>query len=142
MTGKDTGTLQEELRYAEDVIQFTEENAKELHPQSVPEYLNHLLIVHDVAKVDVVKRAGFEGNTYVYQIFNGRKTAGRDKLLQLSFGFPLTVEETQRLLRCGGYSELYVRDKRDVVCMHGLQKKMTLEECNAYLYRMGEAPLC
>ena len=79
--------------------------------------------------------------TYGYQIFGGRKKSRRDKLLQLAFGFPLTIEETNKLFRAGGMSSLYVRCKRDAICMYCLQQGMKLDECNELLYKAGEETL-
>ena len=131
---KDTITLQSELRHSESVEQFVKENQAELGVLSVSEYLNSLLKKYNLEKSDVTKRGGFNGN-YLYQIFNGKKNPSRDKLIQIALGFPLTVEETQELLKCGGYSELYVRDSRDAFLMFALEKKYVLRELNELLYK-------
>lgn len=67
-------------------------------------------------KKDVIKDAGLD-TTYGYQIFDGRKKPRRDKLLQLAFGFPLTIEDINTLFRAGG---------------------MTVDECNELLYKADE----
>ena len=71
----------------------------------------------------------------MYHIFDGTKNPSRDKLIQLALGFPLTLEETQKLLRLGGYAELYVRDSRDAFLMFALEKKYDLSEVNELLYK-------
>ena len=131
---KDTMTLQSELRHSEDVEQFMEANQSEFDLLSMAEYLNKLLKKYKLEKSDVVKRGGFTG-TYLYHIFDGTKNPSRDKLIQLALGFPLTVEETQKLLRLGGYAELYVRDSRDAFLMFGIEKKYELAEVNELLYK-------
>lgn len=136
MRKKDTNILQEELRKAENLDKFEEENNFELYDQSVSEYLNELLIKYDAKKSEIAKRANFDEG-YMYQIFNGRRNAKRDKLLRLAFGFPLTLEETQKLLRLGGYSELYVRRKRDVYLMFALEKEYDVLQTNDLLYDKG-----
>lgn len=131
---KDTVTLQSELRHSESVEQFMKENQSELCMMSVSDYLNELLIKYNLEKCDVAKRGGFAGN-YPYQIFNGKKNASRDKLFQIALGFPLTLEETQCLLRLGGYSELYIRNSRDAFLMFALEKKYDLQQLNELLYK-------
>lgn len=131
---KDTMTLQSELRHSEDVEQFMEANQSEFDLLSMAEYLNELLKKYKLEKSDVVKRGGFTG-TYLYHIFDGTKNPSRDKLIQLALGFPLTVEEAQKLLRLGGYAELYVRDSRDAFLMFGIEKKYELAEVNELLYK-------
>ncbi len=131
---KDTMTLQSELRHSDDVEQFMKANQSEFDLLSMAEYLNELMKKYEVEKSDVVKRGGFTG-TYLYHIFDGTKNPSRDKLIQLALGFPLTVEETQKLLRLGGYAELYVRDSRDAFLMFGIEKKYKLAEVNELLYK-------
>lgn len=80
MTKKDTNVLQEELRKAESLDKFEEENNSELYDQSVAEYLNELLIKYDAKRSEMAKRANFDEG-YMYQIFNGRRNAKRDKYI-------------------------------------------------------------
>ena len=136
MNKKDTNVLQEELRKAESLEKFEKENNFELYDQSVSEYLNELLIKYDAKRSEIAKRANLDDG-YMYQIFNGRRNAKRDKLLRLAFGFPLTLEETQKLLRLGGYSELYVRRKRDAYLMFALEKGYDVLQTNDLLYDKG-----
>ncbi len=131
---KDTVTLQSELRRSENIEQFVKENKSEFDIISVTEYLSGLLKKYNLEKCDVTKRGGFNGN-YLYQIFNGKKNPSRDKLIQIALGFPLTLEETQKLLRLGGHAELYVRDSRDAFLMFGLEKKYAVQQLNELLYK-------
>ena len=85
----------------------------------------------------MIYKSGLTG-TYAYQIFAGKKNAGRDKLIQLAFGFPLSLEETQHLLRFGGYSELYVKKKREAFVMYALEKKYDIYQVNELLYQNEE----
>ena len=36
---------------------------------------------------------------YAYQLFNGTRKPSRDKVIQLAFGFGLSVDDTQELLK-------------------------------------------
>lgn len=137
---KNTGFLQSELKHAMSLKQFIQENEKELHVKTVPEFLNDMLIKYDMEKSDVVRRSGLSG-TYAYQIFDGKKNAGREKLLQLAFGFPLNLEETQRLLKFGGHNELYVKKKREAFIMYALGKGYNIDQLNEILYQNGEETL-
>jgi len=137
---KATEELWNELTNATELQEFITENTEEFEVQPLPELLTQLLEKYHKTKMEVIKSARLDF-TYGYQIFDGKKRTRREKLLQLVFGFPLSVEDTNRVLRAGGVSSLYVRNKRDVICMYCLQKKMSLDECNAYLYQMGEETL-
>lgn len=137
---KDTEELLNELKETKVISDFTSANAEEFEALSLTDTLGQMLEKYNKAKIDVIKAARFD-YTYGYQIFDGKKRPKREKLLQLAFGFPLNPEDTNRLLRAGGVSGLYIRCKRDVICMYCLNKGMTLEECNSYLYQMGEETL-
>ena len=134
---KSTEFLQAELKKAETPEAFFTENAQDLNEKSVTDFLVEMLIKYDKEKSEVLTGAGLTG-TYAYQIFDGRRTAGREKLIQLAFGFPLTLEETQRLLKCGGYRELYVKNKREVYIMYALEKKCDINQLNELLFGCGE----
>lgn len=134
---KSTEELINELQKAGDIFEFAKENEMELESISLTEQLEQFLEKYQKPKKDVIKDAGLD-TTYGYQIFDGRKKPRRDKLLQLAFGFPLTVEEANQLFRAGGMSSLYVRCKRDTICMYCLQQRMTVDECNELLYKAGE----
>lgn len=134
---KNTEFLETELKKAESPEAFLAANEKALYEKTVTEFLVEMLIKYNTEKSEVLTGAGLTG-TYAYQIFDGRRTAGREKLIQLAFGFPLTLEETQRLLKCGGYRELYVKNKRDAYVMYALEKKCGIDELNELLFDCGE----
>ena len=136
MKEKDTGTLQDELCCAACLERFVQENEDELSVKSVPEFLEELLEKYGRKKAEVAKRAGLD-ESYNHQIFTGKRNAKRDKLIQIAFGFPLTVEETQQLLKCGEYSELYVRRKRDAYLMYALEKGYDVWQVNELLFEKG-----
>ena len=134
---KSTECLQSELKKSDSVEQFIQANSADLKSKTVPEYLNEMLIKYNLEKKEVIQKSGLTG-TYAYQIFDGKKNASREKLIQLAFGFPLSLEETQRLLRLGGYSELYVKKKREAFIMYALEKKYDICQVNELLYQNGE----
>lgn len=136
MMEKSTELLQAELKNAEKPEDFFAANETALKEKSVAQYLNEMLLKYRMDVGDVARRA--ELGNYAYQIFDGKKNAGREKLIQLAFGFPLTLEETQRLLRCGSHSELYVKSKREAYLMYALGKAYSLQEANELLFKNDE----
>ena len=95
--------------------------------------LGTLLADKAMKKADVIARSGVEVH-YAYQIFSGAKVPTRDKVLMLCFGFGLTAEETQELLKITGYPQLYSKNQRDNAILFGLTKKLTMIEMNNLLY--------
>ena len=137
---KSTNELMNELKRADDCFEFVQENVGEFESVSLVQKLEMLLEKYQKTRSEVIREAGLD-ITYGYQIFDGRKRPRREKLLQLAFGFPLTVEDANELLRAGGVSNLYVRCKREAICMYCLEQKMNLDECNLMLYKAGEETL-
>ena len=86
-------------------------------------------------KADVIARAGIEVH-YGYQIFSGSKLPSRDKLIMLCFGFSLSPEEAQQLLKLTGYPPLYVKVERDNAILFGLQKGLDIISMNSLLYEL------
>ena len=64
-----------------------------------------------------------EVSPYIYQIFDGKRSAGRDVMLRIAFGMQLSVEDTQRLLTLSGNSSLYPKIRRDAALIYALDKK-------------------
>ncbi len=123
------------LLQAESPNNFFDEYEPKQH--SVSEYLNWLLEQKGLRRAKVVTDAELNA-TFGYQIFMGTKNAGRDKLLQLSFAMGLSVRETNRLLRLGGHSELYVKNRRDAIILFCLNRGYSLRQLEAELYHFGE----
>ena len=134
---KSTEELVNEIKKSKDILAFEEENKENLKVNSLVEQLELFLKSYNKPKKDIIRDAGLD-TTYGYQIFDGKKKPRRDKVLQLAFGFPLTVDETNVLLRAGGMNSLYVRNKRDAICMYCLQQGMMMDECNEMLFKAGE----
>ena len=130
---KDTKMLMSELKHSSSPEQFISANQEELQMKSVSDYLYELLIKYNLEKCDVNKGANLAGN-YFYQVCSGTKSPGRDKLIQIALGFPLTLAETQYLLRLGGHSELYVRNSRDAFLMFAIEKGYGIQRVNELLY--------
>lgn len=132
-----TKELVNEIKKADNINQFMEENISEFHAKRLSDYLMEMLIKYNLEKKQVIAQAEINV-TYGYQIFDGRKQPKRDKIIQICFGFPLTVDEIQIALRCGGVSELYPRNKRDAYIMFASNQKYNLRKLNELLYQMKE----
>lgn len=134
---KTTEQLLESLRNKRSYNDFFNEELEELYFASVSEYLETLVVQKGLKKGDVITQANLDKN-YAYQIFNGnKKNPSRNKLIMLAFGMQLTPEETRKLLKIAGLSELYVRVPRDSAIIFCLDKKMTLIDANEMLDDLG-----
>lgn len=128
---RSTSELLEVLKSKKSYEEFFFEEVGELCFESVSEYLLVLLNEKKLTKSQVIKSANIDKN-YAYQIFNGTKAnPSRDKVLMLSFGMQLTLNETRKLLKISNLPDLYCRSPRDSViifCIHNGENLMTTNE--------------
>lgn len=127
-----TNTLQKKLIHASDFKKILHKNADAFAEQPISEYLNMLCEKYNTEPRRVIQQAHIE-RTYGYQIFNGTRNPSRDKLLQIAFGFGLSLDETQYLLKKAGKNNLYPKIKRDAACIFGLSHQMNLLEVQELL---------
>lgn len=135
-----TDALLEDLFKTASLSHFFERNEAAMGAQSFHEHLNSLCEEKGLVREHVIKRANLD-RTYGHQIFRGIREPSRDKLIQLAFGFPLTVEETQKLLRAAGKSPLYPRLKRDAAILFCLNRRESIVEVGLLLHSLGLSPL-
>ena len=109
----------------------------QIHEVSLPKYLQQLLTEKQLDKAKVITESQLP-RTYAYQIFQGYKQAGRDKILQLAFAMRLSLEETNRLLTIAGHAHLYAKKKRDAILIFALSKHNSLMEANELLEELDQ----
>lgn len=133
---KSTRELQRRLFSASSFDLFLEENAGGLQTPRLCYYLSELCRARGIKPVEVIRRAGLE-RTYGHQLFNGIRKPSRDKLIQLMFGFGLTVEEAQELLKVAQKSPLYPKIMRDAAIMRCLYEGRTIDDLQALLQQLN-----
>ena len=134
---KDTSKLLEEIGITADFRSFYEENKSELQTKTLSVLLGELLEKKQIKKSEARRRSELS-EIYAYQIFSGVRVPERKKLLSLAIGMGLELEETQGLLKCAGYSPLYVKLPFDSVIIYGIHKKLSVMEINELLYEYCE----
>ena len=140
MDKKNTDGLQQELMDSTDLSQFLARNQEQFVDKSVAELLNHLFEKKNISKAALAKQAGMS-EIYLHQIFAGRRTPSRNRLLCLCYGLEASIEETQELLRLCGMAELYPKLKRDAIIYYGLLHKLDLFVINDKLFDENEDTL-
>lgn len=140
MDKKNTDRLQQELMDSTDLSQFLSRNQEQFVDKSIAELLNHLFEKKNISKAALAKQAGMS-EIYLHQIFAGRRTPSRNRLLCLCYGLEASIEETQELLRLCGMAELYPKLKRDAIIYYGLLHKLDLFVINDKLFDENEDTL-
>lgn len=96
-----------------------------------------LLEQHHLTKSQVIRDSGLD-RTYAYQIINGTKAPGRDKILALSLSAGFTLKETCKLLEAAKAGILYSRSSRDAVIIYGIQHRLGVMKVNEMLSLINE----
>lgn len=136
---KTTEELMAEIKSVKEIGDFVEQNQEELLDMSLSEYLRQLLDKYILEKSAVFRRARMSDSNYGYELFrDDSKKASRDKLIQICFGFPLTIEEAQEVLRYGAVRTLYPRDQRDAIVLFALKNGYDMAQLNDLLFEHGE----
>lgn len=131
---KDTSEIVKELGLCPDFQTFYKENKEYMVSADLAQLLAELLEQKGLRKSQVIKNAEFS-EVYGYQIFSGLRVPERKKLLCLAVSMKLNIDETQQLLKCGGYPPLYVKKPFDSVVLYGLCKELSVVEINELLYK-------
>ncbi len=132
---KSTEELLKILEQSETPEAYQTAAEDEMIQTTLVEELNRLLAERGLKPAEVIRAAQLD-KSYGYDIFAGKKTPSRDKVLALAFGLSLDGAETQRLLKYSGYAPLYARDIRDSVILFSLQRQKSLADVNDILYDM------
>lgn len=140
MTGKTTGDLQQELMDESDLDSYLHDNDSSFPDASVAELLTTLFAKKTISKADLARRANIS-EVYLHQVFSGRRSPSRDRLLCLCAGLGVTLDETQTLLKQASYAQLYPKRKRDAIIIHGLLHHTDLNTINERLFAENEKTL-
>ena len=135
MFEKDTDKLFEELKIKPDAENFIAQNQNELKTP-LHEYLTKLLQEKHLEKKDIVKTIN-KDDKHIYHIFDGSRNPSREKLLTISRAMELNLDETQYLLRYGGFGILYPRNKWDAVVIAAIEKNLSISKTNDILGALG-----
>ena len=107
---------------------------------SFSEYLSEKMQEKDISPGKLWELSSIQRN-YGYQILNGSKAPGRDKVIALCLSLKLSLEETQRALALANAGALYARRKRDSILIFSLNKGLSVMDTNILLFDFSEKPL-
>lgn len=130
---KNTDDLRQEIQESPNLEQFLTENKEEFRSDTAASQLSALCRKKQISKAALAKRSCMS-EVYLHQIFSGRRTPSRNRLICLCFGLQTTLEEAQTLLRICGQAQLYPKDKRDAIIQHALLHGTSLVELNQTLF--------
>lgn len=133
MHEKDTDKLLNSLKQAEDFQTIFSETRQYVIDQTLKNYLAYWLSAKQLSKSAVLKKAGIAEATG-YQYFDGKRNPSREKVIALTIGLELTLEETNELMKKTGYAQLYPKHPWDAVVIYGISHNLSIPEIDDYLY--------
>ena len=129
-----------DIRSESDLHTFSAELSREEKKISFPEYLLSKMQEKEISLGRLWELSQIQRN-YGYQILNGAKTPGRDKVIALCLSLSLSLEDTQRALSMANAGALYARRKRDSILIFSLGKELSVMDTNILLANFSEEPL-
>ncbi len=112
---------------------FLDSRDSDLRLPRFHDYISSLCAAHNEVPEHIIRRSGLE-KSFGHQLFSGRRSPSRDSVVQLAFGFPLSVSETQELLKVAQKSPLYPRVKRDSAILYCLYHGLSLVDTQIVLH--------
>ncbi len=135
MKKKDTNELMDELIQSDNTDEYCSKNAQFMVNDKISIYLNNILENKRLVKSKIIKKTELS-EVQCYQIFDGRRKPSRDSLLSICIAMELSLDETQQMLKTGGFAPLYPKNKRDVIIIKGIQNNLSVAQINERLYDM------
>lgn len=123
-----------------DLQAFSDTTFPEGQACSFHEYINSFLIDSGMSASTLVAKSQIQRN-YCYQILNGSKKPGRDKVIALCLTLRMPLSDTQRALILADESSLYPKKKRDSILIFAVNQSLSVQETNELLFKLGESTL-
>lgn len=131
-----TFTLMKSLKTISNFNEYLERYNNQLIDISLHIYLQRLAEEKGVALATIAAKSGL--GDYVYKLWNGKRQPTRSGVISIAFAMGLSLEETQRLLRTGGFAGLDPRRLRNSALIFSLEKGYSVMEANELLDEIGE----
>ena len=112
------------------------EEIRDKYPGDLSSYIKAILAEKGMSTADLQKKSCID-RTYIYQIMDGSKHPGRDKIIAIAIACEMTLPECQRALEIAREGILYAKSRRDSLIIYSINKKMNIMELNVLLEEYG-----
>lgn len=140
MIKKSTNELMDALNSSRSIEHYIQSEKEHLIEAPLCDYLNQLAEEKGLKKSQIIRDAELN-EIYGYQLFSGKRTPSRDKLISLAFGMHLSLQETQQLLKYANFSPLYPKNERDSILIWCLNNKYSIYQTNDSLFTHNQYTL-
>lgn len=135
-----TDDLLKRLNSTDSVQQLTEFNENLTPHNECDTFANYFIQyigTNNIQESELIEASQIQRN-YAYQILNGTKNPGRDKVLALCLAAKMDFAETERVLTLANLGKLYPRRKRDSIIIFAINQKLSVQETNELLFEENE----
>lgn len=138
---KSTEDLLEELQNENCKIdEYLKGNGESFVYDKIKDFWETAIEKSGYSKSNIINKSDFS-YCYFYDVINGRKIPGRDKIIRLILTMHLSVDECQEALRISGRSALYPRIRRDAIILFAISNGYSIYQLSELLANAGEEPL-
>ena len=138
---KSTEDLLEELQNENCKIdEYLKGNGESFGYDKIKDFWEAAIEKSGYSKSNIINKSDFS-YCYFYDVINGRKIPGRDKIIRLILTMHLSVDECQEALRISGRSALYPRIRRDAIILFAISNGYSIYQLSELLADAGEEPL-
>lgn len=131
-----TDKLLKQLRSADSLSklnEYTEALSEQTGFRTFAEYMAAHIAQHNISESALIQASQIQRN-YAYQILNGSKNPGREKVLALCLAAHMNYDETQKALALANLGKLYPRRKEDSIIIFAIEHQLSVQQTNELLY--------
>lgn len=110
------------------------------YPLTLHEYLKTIIDARNMTVADLQRASKLDRN-YIYQIMDGSRQPGRDKIIAIALGAGMTLEECQRALEISREGILYPKSRRDSIIIYAIKNNLSVMDLNKLLEEYKELTL-
>ena len=129
-----TGDLMQKLTSTESTEELDQylESIRDKYPKDLSSYIKAILAEKGMSIAEMQKKSCID-RTYIYQIMDGSKHPGRDKIIAMAVACNMTLPECQRALEIAQEGILYAKSRRDSLIIYAINNKMDIMGLNSLL---------
>ena len=131
-----TKKMLEKISVTKCITQFLEENSELFKDMSIGEYINLEIVRRKIKKAKVIKDSGIN-KRFFFDILAGKRNPNRRYIIRIFLAMQMEIDDVQWYLKACDYPQLYAKNKRDCVIIFCLQNKLSVDECNKMLNKIG-----
>lgn len=124
----------------QELKEFTLKTHQDITFSSFQDFLKYHMEKEKISASEIIHRSNIQRN-YGYQILNGQKKPGREKVISFCLALELSLAQVQQALTITGEAVLYPKKRRDSILIFAVNHKLSVIETNELLYEMKEDTL-